>query len=345
MGDTRSYETGTLLVGDCLQRLAELPTGSFDAVVTDPPYFRVAGEAWDRQWEDRATFITWLGEVLAECHRLLKPTGSLYVFASPQLSAYVQVEIGKRFHVLNEIVWQKPDGFHKRSSREALRTFHSGETERLIFAEPVHDSTPGCDTSRQYKNKDHDAAAEVYEPLRTYLVQARDAAGYTTAQVNKALGFAGMAGHWFSASQWVLPSEDNYNSLVKLFGAALPRTYADVRAEYDRLRVQWEARRRYFDLGPDRAERPSGTVWRFAGDREWEGRHPCQKPVPLLRHIIATSVRPGETVLDPFMGSGTTAVAAIMEGVRWVGCEAAEKYLAHFDRRVKGAEGAQQALL
>ena len=52
--------------------------------------------------------------------------------------------------------------------------------------------------------------------------------------------------------------------------------------------------------------------------------HPYEKPVALLRHILAAS--PGETILDPFAGSGTTLLAAKLEGRQAVGIEISERY-------------------
>jgi len=54
--------------------------------------------------------------------------------------------------------------------------------------------------------------------------------------------------------------------------------------------------------------------------------HPTQKPEALLERIIVASSRPGEVVLDPFMGSGTTAVVAQRLGRRWIGIERDESF-------------------
>ena len=54
--------------------------------------------------------------------------------------------------------------------------------------------------------------------------------------------------------------------------------------------------------------------------------HPTQKPEELLRKIILASSNSGETVLDPFLGSGTTAVAAGQLGRRWLGCDKSPEY-------------------
>ena len=49
--------------------------------------------------------------------------------------------------------------------------------------------------------------------------------------------------------------------------------------------------------------------------------HPTEKPVELMEHYILNSTEPGETVFDPFAGSGSTLVAAARNGRKWIGCE------------------------
>ena len=66
--------------------------------------------------------------------------------------------------------------------------------------------------------------------------------------------------------------------------------------------------------------------------------HPTVKPVALMRHLVRLVTRPGGTVLDPFLGSGTTAVAATLEGFDWIGCELTDDYLPIIQARVAWAE-------
>lgn len=54
--------------------------------------------------------------------------------------------------------------------------------------------------------------------------------------------------------------------------------------------------------------------------------HPSQKPLALIRHLVAASSRPGDPILDPFLGSGTTALAAEQLGRTWTGIEANPDY-------------------
>ncbi len=56
------------------------------------------------------------------------------------------------------------------------------------------------------------------------------------------------------------------------------------------------------------------------------GEHPTEKPVELMAEIIADFTNPGDTILDPFMGSGTTGIAALKLGRKFVGVEKSERY-------------------
>lgn len=71
--------------------------------------------------------------------------------------------------------------------------------------------------------------------------------------------------------------------------------------------------------------------------------HPTQKPVALLRAILRQCTKPNDTVLDPYMGAGSTGVAAIQTNRRFVGVEIDARYFAIAKRRIDAAV-AQQAL-
>jgi len=64
-----------------------------------------------------------------------------------------------------------------------------------------------------------------------------------------------------------------------------------------------------------------------------QNHHPTVKPVTLMRYLVRLVTPPNGVVLDPFLGSGTTAVAAIHEGVRWFGFEINSDYADIASRR------------
>ena len=67
------------------------------------------------------------------------------------------------------------------------------------------------------------------------------------------------------------------------------------------------------------------------------GRHPTQKPLALLERIIKASSKEGALILDPFMGSGTTGVAAIKLGRKFVGIDNNKDYVEIAEKRLKDA--------
>lgn len=83
---------------------------------------------------------------------------------------------------------------------------------------------------------------------------------------------------------------------------------------------------------------PMKSVWRIPTPNRAEkkyGRHPTQKPVDLVERCLIASTQPGDLVLDPFMGSGTTGVAALRLGRRFVGIESNLEYIALAKRRLR----------
>jgi site-specific DNA-methyltransferase (adenine-specific) len=82
------------------------------------------------------------------------------------------------------------------------------------------------------------------------------------------------------------------------------------------------------------------SVWTMTAPGRTEkihGRHPAQKPVGLLKRIIAASTEEGDIVFDPFSGSSTTGVAAINTGRRFIGCELEESFIELSLKRLESA--------
>ena len=83
----------------------------------------------------------------------------------------------------------------------------------------------------------------------------------------------------------------------------------------------------------------------WAIPREKAGEHPTPKPVALMAKCIVNSTRPEEVVLDPFMGSGTTGVAAVTNGRKFIGVEIEQKYFDIACRRIEQAQKQQNLFL
>ncbi|WP_435234470.1 DNA-methyltransferase [Psychromonas sp. PT13] len=325
-----------LINADCLNYLKTLPDDAVDLILTDPPYFQVKKNAWDNQWPNVETFLAWLDEVLVEFWRILKPTGSLYLFCGSKLATDTEMLIRSRFEVLNHIIWAKPSGVWKRAHKPSLRAFFPA-TERIIFA--GHYGSEGfAKGANGYATKCSELKKDVFKPLIDYFIDAKRSLNISAKEINEATGTK-MCSHWFSSSQWKLPNEQQYNQLQQLFAAhnaKLLRSHPELTNEYltlqskfqtlvrqyDELKQEYNNLRRPFKLTCDV---PYTDVWTYAPVQYYPGKHPCEKPAPLLEHVIKTSSKENDVVLYAFMGSGSTGKACLALNRQFIGIEMEEE--------------------
>lgn len=314
-------KNATLVNADSFAYIKTLPDNCIDLILTDPPYYRVKNASWDRQWDSETEYLAWLDDFFAEFWRVLKPHGSLYVFCGSKLAADTEILLRQRFHVLNHIVWAKPNGTWLRTKKSDLRSFFPS-TERILFAEHY-----GADGSAKgsigYGQKCQELKSRVFAPLIEYFKQARESLSVSAADINRVTGTQ-MCSHWFSASQWQMPNESQYKLLQKLFNqraadlkksSNLDKNHADLVAEYsclkrnykllslefDELKQKYESLRRPFSVT---ADVPYIDVWTYKPVQFYPGKHPCEKPADMIRDMINAASRPGDVVADFFMGSG-----------------------------------------
>lgn len=294
---------------DALSLFRALPSGFVDCIVTDPPYMGVKDDDWDNQWKTRADYLDWLRLHLAQFQRVLKPNGSLYLFASPQMAAHVEVTTGDYFNVLNHIIWKKPFSRHNQSDRDALRGFFP-QTERIIFAEQGG-SDQLADEIAGFSQAETDLKRRIFG---NYLKSEWDRAGVSYHQITGAIGAYNEHNHGGAASNWALgyncPTPEQYHKM---------RDYLNgLNGQADYLRREYEDLRRPFNVTPQDAYT---DVWTFRTVQAYDGKHVCEKPLDLMKHIIKVSSRPDALILDPFCGSGATLDAARQLGRHYIGCD------------------------
>ncbi len=316
-----------VITGNCLETMATMPDNSIDLIATDPPYFGVKGggskgcfEWWDRQWDNPTKFLEWIDKLAEQWQRILKPNGSLYCCASPKMSARVEVLLSQRFNVLNNIRWVKQAGWHQKANKEEARKFKE-PWESIIFCEHFN-ADNAAKGEAGYQAKCDELRGFVFEPLRAYLDGERAKAGLSPNQVNVLCGYrekGGMAGrHWFNASQFCMPTKDKYTKLQTSFPDYFKRPYEELRQQYEELRQQYEELRRPFSVSP---EVPYTDVWDFPTVQSYQGKHPCEKPLAMMEHIILASSKLDAVVLDCFCGSGNTLLAAKNNGRQFIGID------------------------
>lgn len=312
------YQDGyvTLYHGDSLEILPDLDIEA-SVLLTDPPYFKVKQDEWDNQWDKASEFLSWMGGFLDRAKPLLTANASAWVFASPAMTSSVERLVGERFRVLNSIRWVKEQGWHQKAEIAALRSYLT-PWEGIVFAEQFDDA---------YGDAAKALHREVFAPIGRYMQTEWERAGWKAGKLGVELGYdSALPTRWAEGSS--LPTKDAYERMRALLNGEgdefLRREYEDLRREYEDLR-------RPFNI---MARAHSTDVWTFGTVPPGPGKHPCEKPQAMLRHMIETSSRPGDLILDPFAGSGSTLDAARQAGRRAVGIEQDERWCEYIARRL-----------
>ena len=127
------HTTQTWKIGDCLELLSEIETGSIHLAILDPPYYRIDSSVWDRQWTTMDDYLDWIEAVSIEIKRVLESNGSLYVFGDDHRIAYVQVKMDKYFSFLNHLIWYKRNNQSIKGAMNSRR--YACVSERILFYE------------------------------------------------------------------------------------------------------------------------------------------------------------------------------------------------------------------
>ena len=306
--DTQAWR---LIEGDALSLLAKLPDACVDAVVTDPPYgIELTGEAWDgaaiRQAAGREGEALPTGEALerwtsawaSEARRVLKPGGHLLAFGAP-----------RTFHRL--VAGAEDAGLEVRD--QLLWLFGTGVPKSRRLA-------GGYGTNLK----------PAYEPV---LLARAPLVGSTTTNLERygtgALGVEasqiGEAGYW--PAHVALSHAPGCGSAcvddcpVRMIDWARPDLLPS------RLFFCAKASKTEREAGCEELPLRSQLLYSRPNPRLRRNVHPTVKPVALMAWLVRLVTPPGGLVLDPFTGSGTTGIAAVGEGRRFLGIEREGEYV------------------
>lgn len=239
---------------------------------------------------------------LVELHRVLKPTGSLYLHCDPTASHYLKLILDAIFGIENyrsEIIWKRTSA-HNSAKRPG----------------PIHDVIFFYTKSATYTWNDNYTPYDEQYVRKFYRHAGEDGRLYQLGDLTGAGTRNGETGQLWQGidvtakgRHWMRPPSD----LDKLLdegriyvpeGGGMPRLkrYLD---EMQGVSIQdvWD------DIPPVQSHAKERTGY------------PTQKPLALLERIILSSSNPGEVVLDPFSGCGTAVTAAHKLGRRWAGID------------------------
>ncbi len=292
-----------LILGDCLEVMRKMDSESIDLIYLDPPFFSnrnyevIWGDKGEvRSFEDRWSggidhYIAWLKERVAEMHRLLKPTGSIYLHCDWHANAYIKVYIlDKLFgpnNFRNEIIW-----YYKRWTNVS-KQFQN-----------MHDTIFWYTKSNNYSfNKNG------HEPSESQ--KKKFDKGWDQNVVK------GKNGE--KITQYIIYNKEKFEKNCK----QLPNARLVFRETED-LKV----------APPDVLEIPIINSQAF----ERIG-YPTQKPEELLQKIIFTTSNEGDTILDPFVGGGTTVVVADKLNRNWIGIDQSVQAIKVSEMRIDKEQG------
>ncbi len=265
-----------VLFGNCIDSMQGMDAASTDLVFADPPFnIGLDYSAYDDNLP-YDEYVKFSRDWLSECHRILKPTGSIYVAIGDEFAAEVKVtmrQLGFKFR--NWVVWN----------------YSFGESQRKKF------------------NRTH---AHI-------LYMVKDAKNFT-----------------FNASDIMVPSARQliYKDKRAKSGGKLPDDVWDVFVRdavcrADQLKIYPEDTLLWDD------SRLCGT-FKERLVKEDGSAHPCQLPMSILERVIKVSSNPGDLVVDPFCGTGTTAYVANRLKRSYITMEMDPEYVDLARRRIAG---------
>ncbi|HTS33911.1 MAG TPA: DNA methyltransferase [Thermoplasmata archaeon] len=311
--------TNAIYCGDCQRVLAnelEFPDNSVDLVYADPPFFsdRSYEVIWNdgyelRAFEDRwkggiENYIAWMDPKLRAAHRVLKPTGSLYLHCDWHASHHLKLLLDRIFgseNFLNEIIWKRA-GTVKGNFGQGRRSFDPN-TDSILFYRKGNENTfhpPFRKYSEDYKDEYY-KYIEPESGRRYRLISMIGPGG--AAKGNPRYEVMGVTRYWRYSKERMKELIDQ-GLVVQTRPGSVPN------------------RKLYLDVGKGVAIQ---TLWddipALSAQAAERLGYPTQKPVALMNRIVEASSNEGDIVLDPMCGCGTTIAAARALKRKWVGID------------------------
>ncbi len=333
-----------LFYGDCCQVMKKLNNDSIDAVVTDPPYeLGFMGKKWD------STGISFQLEVWQEVLRILKPGGHLLAMGGTRTHHRLMCALEDAgFEIRDTLMWLYGSGFPKsldvskaidkaagaeRADLGASPNWRESKRDREKFgsmevrgANAGRITIPATDAAREW-----DGWGTALKPAWEPIVLARKPLIGTLAATVQEHGTGAL-------------------NVDGCRVGAVAGQGGGAKAAAESMKGRWPAN---LMLDKDAAamldaqsgELTSGGASRFfycakasRKERGKKNNHPTVKPIALMCYLVRLITPPRGIILDPFIGSGTTALAALDENFRCIGIDNNKDYLEIVQQRVEERE-------
>lgn len=291
-------------------------------------------------------YMTNMAPRLVELHRVLKPTGSFYIHCDPSASHYLKVMLDAIFGprcFRSEIIWRRT-GAHGKAKRwtpvhDVILFYTKTDGDGYTWNRPTQPYMKGH--VEEYFEQDGDEWRTSYYGN---VLTGSGLRGGESGKPWKGIDPSAKGRHWAIPGKLVEDAGEDFSGMTQ--HEKLDRLYelgyitivpgeawpiyshtikpSDGVTAPDIWAYQPYTEGTVFDLSAPDFTSPRGidadVRWLSPRDKERLG-YPTQKPVGLLERIIRTSSNPGDVVLDPFCGCGTTLDAAIRTDRRWMGID------------------------
>lgn len=318
--------------GDCYEILKDIPDNSIDFILTDPPY-----NTTEADWEHALNYdLLW-----AEFRRIIKPNQTIAIFSvQPFTSRLINTNFTNY-----KYTWYWLKNYTTGFSYARYQPMRRLE-EINIFRFDINNDNTG-----------------MYKKCREYMIGEKERSGLKTGEIRKLLN-SYMTNHYFTdKSQFTIPTETAYKKLQSTGFWQMP--YNELKELYRQERQAAnvtpfiynpqglikvenpkEKKKTGSELYKDTLANGYKTEWtnypdnvlEFKGVTNEKRYHPTQKPVALLEYLIKTYTNAGGVVLDCFMGSGSTGVAAVNTGRHFIGIEQDAGYFRSAEERIDDAK-------
>lgn len=254
---------------------------------------------------------------------------------------------------MNEPLWSAPDGaavLYQEDCRALLPRLPENSVDQLWTDPPYHLSNDGGSCSAGRRVSVNKGAWDRSQGLAADLEFNREwlATGFRALKPGGRIHVTATL-HNNPLVAWSLQAVGFRQLQALIWEKANPPPNLGARCFTHSTEIVWAARKPPAEgptpplFGP---EEPEIRLFPAAGAAEKRlGRHPTQKPLALVRDCLTRSSPSGGLVLDPFAGSGTTGLAALELGMRFVGIEADPEHAALAVRRLRQAAGSRQHTL
>lgn len=283
---------------------------------------------------DLSAYLVMMAARLVELHRILKPTGSLYLHCDPTASHYLKTVLDVIFgpeNFRNEIVW-------KRTSAHSDAKIWSRVSDTILFYtvsdsfiwNPQYAPHDPAYVKTKYRHDDKDGKG-LY---RLSDMTAPEGGGMSA--INKTTG---KPNGWYEWEGFPPPARG-----WRYKRETMQRLHDEGRIWYPEDKTKRPQLKRYLS---ETQGVLLGNVWDDIPPVNSQAMermgYPTQKPVALLERIMSASSNPGDVVLDPFCGCGTTVCAAEKLGRNWVGIDITHLSVALIKARLRRDFGLEQS--